>query len=205
MNDRLRFDGQVAIVTGGSRGIGRAAAESLAAEGATVVIAARGPVEMADVVSGIESQGGTAIAIPTDIGDSASIQSLVDETVRRFERIDILVTSAAAAPAIGPSESLPLDTWRSVIDLDLTGTFLTCQAAGRVMLRQRYGRIVNVSSFHVIATYPERAAYASAKSGVIGLTQAHAVEWGGRGLTVNVVAPGTIRTPRTARLLSLQP
>jgi NAD(P)-dependent dehydrogenase (short-subunit alcohol dehydrogenase family) len=200
-----RFAGQVAIITGGGRGIGRAAAEALAAEGATVVVAARGQQEIDAVVAGIAAHGGTAAAITMDIGQPDSVTALVEEAVHRFKRVDVLVTSAAAPPAIGPSETLPLATFQSVIALDVTGTFLTCQAAGKVMLAQRYGRIVNLSSFHVVATYPQRVAYVSAKCAVVGMTQALAVEWGGRGVTVNSVAPGPIRTPRTQWFLTNDP
>jgi NAD(P)-dependent dehydrogenase (short-subunit alcohol dehydrogenase family) len=136
-----RFSGQVAIVTGGGRGIGRATAAALAAEGATVVIGARGDTEMAEVVAGIQSRGGHAAAIRTDIALPATITALVDETVWRFDRVDVLVTAAAAGPSAGPSETLSLDTWQTVIALDLTGTFLTCQAAGRVIQQQRYETI----------------------------------------------------------------
>ena len=114
MSDALsRFAGQVAIVTGGGRGIGRATAEALAAEGASVAIAARGREELKKVVSGIESQGGTAIAIPVDIGKPETIAALVDDTVLQFGRLDMLVTAAAAGPASGASETLALDAWES--------------------------------------------------------------------------------------------
>ncbi|MGI0060761.1 MAG: SDR family NAD(P)-dependent oxidoreductase, partial [Nitrosotalea sp.] len=111
----------------------------------------------------------------------------------------------ASGPAIGPSEDLSIEEWKRVIDTDLTGTFIVCKEVGKHMIKSKYGRIVNISSFHSVATYPQRAAYAAAKTGVIGLTRALAVEWAKYKITVNAVSPGPIKTPRTNWFLSLDP
>jgi NAD(P)-dependent dehydrogenase (short-subunit alcohol dehydrogenase family) len=201
----MRFSDRVAVVTGAGRGIGNATALAFAGEGATVVLIARHDEEIAKTTKDITAGGGSAVARIADVEDPIAMAAVVDEAIAEFGRIDILVTCAATTPAVGPSESLPLADWQRVIAVDLTGTFISCQAVATVMLGQRYGRIVNLASFHVAATYPERAAYAAAKSGVIGLTQALAVEWSGRGVTVNAVAPGPIVTPRTSWFLSQDP
>lgn len=200
-----KFSEQVVLVTGAGSGIGRETAVTFGRAGATVVVSARTQEKIDLVSAAITGAGGKSHAITFDVASPESISALFGEIEQRFGRLDVLVTCAAGSPSSGPSESLAVSDWENLIQSDLTGTFLTCQMAGRLMLRQRYGRIVNLSSFHVVGTYPERVSYVVAKAGVVGMTQALAVEWGGRGITVNSVAPGPIRTDRTNWFLSQDP
>lgn len=201
----VRFVGQGALVTGAGSGIGRATAEALAREGATVCLAARHTEQTSELAHDIEAAGGKALVVAGDVSRRGDARRMVEAVMTRVGRLDVLVTCAAAGPAAGPTESLPLEDWQRVLEVDLTGVFLSCQAAAGPMLERGYGRIVNLASFHVIGTYPRRSAYVAAKAGVVGLTQALAVEWGGRGIVTNAVAPGPIRTPRTSWFMAQEP
>lgn len=199
------LSGRVALVTGAGRGIGRATALALAEHGAAVALVARGHDEIAQLAGEIKSAGGEALALEADVASEADVDSAVERVNAELGNLGILVTCAAAGPTSGPTEKLSLADWHAVIDVDLTGTFLACRAAGRAMLATGWGRIINLASFHVVATYPQRAAYVAAKAGVVGLTQALAVEWGGRGVVVNAIAPGPVRTDRTAWFMGTDP
>jgi 3-oxoacyl-[acyl-carrier protein] reductase len=196
----MDLDGKVAIVTGSSRGIGRAIAERLAEGGARVVINYRGNEAAANkVVANIQAAGGEAIAVQADVSDLAQVQALVDRAKNAFGRIDILVNNAGTTRdtlLIRMSE----EDWDVVLDTNLKGAFNCIKAVGRQMMRQKYGRIVNITSVAGIAGNAGQANYAAAKAGLIGLTKTVAKELGSRGITCNAVAPGFVPTDLTASL-----
>jgi 3-oxoacyl-[acyl-carrier protein] reductase len=196
----MDFADKVAVVTGSSRGIGRAIALRLAKGGAKVVVNYRDSEGAAkDVVEQIRANGGDAISVQADVSKAAEAQVLIDAAKEAFGRVDILVNNAGTTRdtlLMRMSE----EDWDVVIDTNLKGTFNCIKAASRQMMRQRYGRIVNITSVAGIAGNAGQANYASAKAGIIGLTKTVAKELGSRGVTCNAVAPGLVPTDLTASL-----
>ena len=191
--------GKVAVVTGGSRGIGRAIAFMLAAEGAKVMICSRRQEAAEMVASEIRSVGGEGAAVRADIARRPEVEGLIAGCVERFGRLDILVNNAAIR-----KDALVLrmkdEDWDDVLDVDLKGAFFTTRAALRPMLKQRSGRIVNISSVVGMMGNPGQANYVAAKAGLDGFTRAVAREVASRAITVNAVAPGFIETEMTGGL-----
>ena len=189
-----RLDGKRALVTGASRGIGRAIALRLAAEGASVAVNYHsGADEAASVVSEITASGGSAIAFQASVASAEEANRLVDATVEALGGIDILVNNAGITRD-NLLMRLSEDDWDAVLDTNLKGAFLCTKAAIRPMLRQRSGRIVNMSSIVAITGNPGQANYTAAKAGLIGFTKTIAREVASRGITVNALAPGFIET-----------
>ncbi|MBD2183081.1 3-oxoacyl-[acyl-carrier-protein] reductase [Planktothrix sp. FACHB-1355] len=200
-NDR-RLRGQVAIVTGASRGIGRATALALATEGANVVVnyaSSSGAAE--EVVAEITKVGGNAIALQADVSKADQVDALLNATMDKWGRVDVLVNNAGITRDTLLLRMKPED-WQAVIDLNLTGVFLCTRAVSKVMLKQRSGRIVNITSVAGQMGNPGQANYSAAKAGVIGFTKTIAKELASRGITVNAVAPGFIATDMTSNLKS---
>ncbi|HXY71695.1 MAG TPA: SDR family NAD(P)-dependent oxidoreductase [Actinomycetota bacterium] len=188
------LEGKVAIVTGASRGIGRAIAEALSREGAAVVLAARGAQSLEAAASAIEGAGGRALAVPTDVTDPARMDSLVEAAVGRFGTVDILVSNAGAAPFMAPTAETRPDGFDRYFRANFAGALNGIRSVAPVLLAKGDGCVVNVASVAGLVASPGLAYYATAKAAVISLTRTVSVEWASSGVRVNALAPGWIAT-----------
>jgi gluconate 5-dehydrogenase len=192
LSELFTLAGRVAIVTGGSRGLGQEMAEGLAEAGASLMLCARREQWLTPTVDEMRARGFTVEGMLCDVAKESDVQAVVDRTLDRFGKVDILVNNAGVTWAEEP-ERMPLEKWQKVIDINLTGAFLFAQAAARDMLTRQWGRIINVASIsglHASVHGPHYAPYAATKAGLLGLTRELAASWGRQGIRVNAIAPG---------------
>lgn len=200
----FRLDGRTAIITGGAGAIGAAIARGFAAVGASVAIADRNGPGAEAVVAELAAQGGDVLAIPTDVTDETSVDASVQRVVDRWGRVDVLVTCAGFGSR-GAALDYERERFASILDTNVTGMFLCCRAAGRVMCVAGRGSIVNIASIAGLVGYPGNPAYIASKGGVVQLTRALAVEWAASGVRVNAIAPGVIEAPGVAAQIAREP
>ena len=196
----MKLDGQVAVITGAGRGIGRAIALAYAREGAKLALAARSESELQDAVAAVSEHGAEAIAVPTDVTRQDDTERLAERAVERFGRIDVLVNNAGISGPVGPLQGNDIDDWVSTITVNLTGTFLVCRAVIPVMLEQSSGKVINLSGAGATNAWSNMSAYCSSKAAVVRLTEVLAQELDGKGITVNALGPGSVHTSMWDRM-----
>lgn len=190
----MRLKGRVSLVTGASRGIGKSIALALAREGSDVAVNCSTSLEAArEVADEIQSLGQSATTILADVSVKSEVDAMVKKVVGKFGKIDILVNNAGMS-VVGASEELEENRWRRGIDVMLTGVFFCSQAAGREMIKQKSGKIINIASVNGVGAFPERVCYSCAKAGVMQLTKVLGCEWAKYNINVNAVAPGYVDT-----------
>lgn len=201
-----RLKGKVAIITGGGQGIGRAFALRFANEGAHVVVADIQEDKAGSVAGEVEDLGTKALAIRTDVSNPAGTRAMVEQTVERFGRVDVLINNAAifATIKMKPFEEIGLEEWERMMAVNLTGAFLCCQAVAPPMRERKWGRIINISSATVLMGRPYYTHYVTSKAGIIGMTRALANELGSDNITVNAIMPGATETEVPRETVNLE-
>jgi NAD(P)-dependent dehydrogenase (short-subunit alcohol dehydrogenase family) len=204
MQSTLQLAGKVAVVVGGTSGIGRTLSLGLADAGADVVATGRHTAAVETVAREIAARGRNTVAVTADVRDVDSLQHLLTHCLEKFTKVDILVNCAGVIKR-APTLDFPESEWRDILDTNLTGTLRACQIFGKHMLSRKSGRIINIASLNSFVALNEVAAYAASKAGVAALTKSLAVEWSKHGVLTNALAPGVFRTALNAHLLDDSP
>ena len=193
----FKLDRKTAIVTGASRGIGEAIARGFAQVGADVVIVSRNLPALEKVAKELEAFGGKVLPVSADIGNPEEIQRVIEATLNIFPGIDILVNNAGISPVLKKAEEMTLNEWEDVVKVNLTGTFLLCQAVGKVMIQRGGGKIINMASVGGVVGFPRQVAYCVTKGGILQLTKVLAIEWARYNIQVNSIGPAYLETELT--------
>jgi len=199
--EKMSLDGKIALVTGASRGLGRGIALALAEAGANLALVSRSEADLDRMAQEVRALGRKALPLPTDVSTVAGVRDMVARTVDAFGRLDILV-NAAGIQIRKPALDMTEEDWDRLLAVNLKSVFFACQAAGRVMIAQGKGKIINIASLTSVQAFPNVSLYAASKGGVAQITKALAVEWGRYGVNVNAIAPGFFKTELTAALFA---
>jgi NAD(P)-dependent dehydrogenase (short-subunit alcohol dehydrogenase family) len=196
--DRFNLHDRITVVTGGSRGIGKATALAFGEAGAKVVVAARKMPLLTEVADEVKATGGEAFAVECDLSRDADLFNLIEKTLERFGRIDILINNAGISPFLAKSEEVTKEMFEQVIQVNLLAPFLLCREAGKIMMKNNWGRIINIASVGGMVGFQRQIAYSATKGALIQMTKVLAVEWAGKyNITVNAIAPAYLATDLT--------